>query len=108
MATKPQTAAAFAARLVASCHNAKTGAGIYQLHGHTIAKWDDTFNHEGEQLITLSWCGYYTPTTASHLNAILKALRAPTRVPYARARDLGVRGYNLYVRNGEGYALEEF
>jgi hypothetical protein len=107
MATKPQTAAAFASRLVASCHNAKTGAGIYQLHGHTIAKWEDSFNHEGEKLITLHWCGWYTPTTASHLNCILSALRAPSRVSYSRARDLGVKGYNLFIKNGECYALEE-
>jgi len=107
MATKPQTAAAFANRLVASCHNAKTGAGIYQLHGHTIARWEDSFEHEGEKLITLRWCGYYTQTTASHMNEILKALRAPTRVSYARARDTGLEGYNVYIRNGECYGVEE-
>jgi hypothetical protein len=106
MATKAQTAAAFANKLVASCHNAKTGAGIYQLHGHTIAKWEK-FEHEGEKLITLNWCGWYTPTTASHMNEILSALRAPTRVSYARARDLGVGGYNLYIKNGECYGVEE-
>lgn len=100
MATKPQTAVAFANRLVASCHNAKTGAGIYQLHGHTIARWEDSF-------ITLRWCGYYTPTTASHMNEILKAFRAPTRVSYARARDMGLDGYNVYIRNGECYGVEE-
>jgi hypothetical protein len=106
MATKQQTALAFINRLVASCHNAKTGAGIYQLHGHTIARWE-AFDCEGETLITMSWCGYYTPTTASHMNAILKALEAPTRVSYARARDLGVKGYNVFIRNGKCFGVEE-
>ena len=103
MATKAQTALAFASKLVASCHNARTGTGIYQLHGHTIAKWEssDTVNQNGDQCIVLLWCGFYTRTTASHMNEILKALGAPMRVSYAHARDNGVKGYELTIQDGE-------
>lgn len=103
MATKAQTAAAFAARLVASCHNARTGAGIYQLHGHTIAKWVDI---EGVTLVRLSWCDHYTQTTASHMNAILKALNAPELVSYAMNRDKKIIGYHLYIKDGYCYAMQ--
>jgi hypothetical protein len=102
MATQAQTAAAFAHKLAASCHNANTGAGIYQLHGHTIAKWETLdFGNGPEEVIRLLWCGFYTPTTASHMNEILKALDIPMRVSYARARDLGIKGYDLTMRDGK-------
>jgi hypothetical protein len=107
MATKAQVAAAFASRLVASCHNAQTSAGIYQLHGHTIAKWDQGHKCEGVEFIKLSWCGFYTLTTASHMNEILKALGAPVRVSYARARDLNTREYLVLTRNGKYIGHEE-
>ena len=108
MATKAQTAAAFASKLVASCHNARTGAGIYQLHGHTIAKWDDEFisDIKGVKLVHLSWCNHYTQTTASHLNEILYALSTDYRVSYAMNRDKKILGYHLYIKDGYCYAMQ--
>ena len=109
MATKSQTAAAFAHKLVASCHNAGTGAGIYLLHGYTIAKWETPDYGDGrEQIVNLSWCGWHTPTSASHMNDILKAIGAPMRVSYARARDRGIEGYTVFIRDGKFIGHEEF
>ena len=106
MATKAQTAAAFASKLVASCHNAQTGAGIYQLHGYTIAKWETLdFGNGPEEVIRLLWCGWYTPTTASHMNEILKALDVPMRVSYAR--DNGIQGYDLTMRDGRLFRQDD-
>jgi hypothetical protein len=33
------------------------------------------------------WGGFYTKTTASHMNAVLKAYGSSRRVSYAKARD---------------------
>jgi hypothetical protein len=82
MATKPQTAAAFAATRAAQCHNARTDGATYWLHGHPIAR------REGNALI-LDWCGWYTTTTASHMNQILRAFGFTCRLSYATARDAG-------------------
>jgi hypothetical protein len=107
MATKAQTAAAFASKLVASCHNARTGAGIYQLHGHTIAEWDQGYKCEGYEFTKLSWCNHYTRTTASHMNEILKALGAPVTVSYVHARNRGTWSYLVLIRDGKYVGHEE-
>jgi hypothetical protein len=82
MTTRQQTADAFAAGRAARCHNATATATTYRLHGHAIATRD------AAGAITFDWCGWFAPTTAAHLNAILKALQVPgPRVSYAAARD---------------------
>ena len=90
--TKDQLAHAFAAGATkGSCHNARITADTYYLHGNAIATVDRV-----NMTVTGNWCGYYTVTTASHLNAIIKALSQQSRltiehknVSYAKARDNG-------------------
>ena len=81
MATRQQTANAFAAHRAACCCNATATATTYLLHGHAIATRDAT------GAIHFDWCGWFTPTTAAHMNAVLRALGEPFRVSYAKARD---------------------
>lgn len=83
MATIDQVAAAFAAGNSAKCGNASTDGSGYKLHKTIIA----VKNANGG--VTLNWGGYYTPTTANHMNAVLKASGINTRVSYAQARDAG-------------------
>lgn len=52
----------------------------YRLHGNVIARLGEGDN------IELDWCGWYGPTTANHMNAILAAQGIPNRVGYAAAR----------------------
>lgn len=77
---KAELAKAFVAGGSGSCHNAVTDGSRYLLHGHAIAV------KEGKGVVFF-WHGYYTTTTASHMNEILRALGAPFRVSYANARD---------------------
>ena len=51
----------------------------YRLHGNVIAV-------RTSQGILFDWCGWYTGTTARHMNAILKAAGIGTRVSYSQAR----------------------
>lgn len=81
MPTIQQTAEAFAAGNTAKCHNAHTSHGAYVLHRSAIAK------RMPDGTVWGDWCGYYTRTTAAHLNAIANALGSPVRVSYAQARD---------------------
>lgn len=78
--TKEETARAFVAGRPGRCHNAHTDGTTYTLHTSPIAV------RVGDQ-IQFYWHGYYTVTTASHMNAVLKALGASFRVSYAAARD---------------------
>lgn len=80
MTTRQQVADAFAAGKPAKCHNAKTCGQHYLLHGNEIA----TRMPDGS--VHFSWCGWYTPTTAAHMNSILRALGSG-RVSYAKHRD---------------------
>jgi hypothetical protein len=80
--TKDELARAFVARKPGKCHNASTGGDVYTLHKSPIAV------HEGSAVVFF-WHGYYTTTTASHMNAILKAIGSDMRVSYAKARDTG-------------------
>lgn len=84
MATIEQVASAFAAGTTAKAGNAVTNGSEYKLHSTVIAK-----KQPGGVL--LNWDGWYTPTTANHMNHVLKALGINKRVSYAMARDAGYR-----------------
>lgn len=58
----------------------------YRLHGNVIAR---LLPADGS--IEFNWCGWYTPTTANHMNAILRAGGRSIRVSYARYRAADVR-----------------
>ena len=83
-----------------SCHNARVTPGEYRLHGHLIAK----VNYETGEVVG-DWCGHYTKTTASHLNAIIKALRQQSalkvcaNVGYANARDNSTEKFVIATKN---------
>lgn len=84
MSTIQQVAEAFVQGRAAKCHNASTDGKTYKLHNSVIARKGDDGNVLGN--VTADWCGFYTVTTASHLNAIGKALGATRRVGYAGIR----------------------
>lgn len=79
--TIDKTAQAFAAGRAAKCHNARTDGIAYVLHRSTIAK------RITPNIVRFDWSGWFTPTTASHMNAILDALNVRMHVSYAQARD---------------------
>jgi hypothetical protein len=84
--TKDQLAKAFVARKPGKCRNASTGGDVYTLYESPIAV------HEKDAVV-FYWHFFYTHTTASHMNAILKALGATFRVSYAQARDSGATAF---------------
>lgn len=90
MKTVKHVAAAFVAGDTAKCHNAYTDGWTYWLHGHPIAKRYDRGDYPFN--LTLNWCGWYTPTTTNHLNAIAKAVGA-RGVSYSQARAAGVKHF---------------
>lgn len=59
--------------------NAHTDGQAYYLHENPIV-----VKNGGKY--TFYWFGYYTQTTARHMNNVLSALDAPFRVSYAEAR----------------------
>ena len=73
-------ARAFAARRAGTCHNARTDGVTYTLHQSPIAV------RQGDAVV-FHWHGFYTKSTANHMNAILRALGAEFRVSFAQARD---------------------
>lgn len=77
---KTQLAQAFVAGQHGRCHNAHTDGQTYTLHKSPIAV------KEGDNIV-FYWHGFYTRTTAAHINEILRAMAAPFRVSYADARD---------------------
>ena len=77
--TKTEIARAFAQRKPGRCRNAHTDGATYTLHKSPIAVHKDG-------AVVFFWHGYYTVTTASHMNELLHALNAPFRVSYAQAR----------------------
>lgn len=79
---KTEIAQAFAQGKPGRCHNAHTDGQTYTLHKSAIAV------RTGNQCV-FYWHGWHTRTTAAHMNAILRALGAPTRTSYATARDSG-------------------
>jgi hypothetical protein len=84
-----QTAQAFAEQRSARCHNAVATDNTYLLHGHPIAQW------QPDGTLLLDWCGWYTRTTAAHMNAVLEACGFTFRVSYADARGRGVSTLQL-------------
>ena len=78
--TRQSTDDAFAQGIPGKCHNAMTDGQTYLLHGHPIAVKQD-----GN--VVFYWHGFYTRTTAAHMNDILRAIHADFRVGHARARD---------------------
>ena len=56
----------------------------YLLHNNIIAQFDPN-----NRSLSLHWCGWYSPTTANHMNAILRAFGIAQSVSYAQARDSG-------------------
>ena len=60
----------------------------YRLHDNIICR---QYEQGGE--LFFDWCGWYTPTTARHMNAILKAAGHAKRVSYAAHRDEGVEAF---------------
>ena len=86
MATKRQTAQAFVNGKSAKCHNAKTDGESYTLHRSIIAS-------RNLGTVTFNWCGFYTRTTAAHMDEILRELGSPRRVSYAQARDKQETGF---------------
>ena len=65
----------------------------YRLHGNVIASFNP-----GERTITFDWCGWYTPTTAAHMNEILRAVNSGMRVSYAQARDSGAVSFTAEMQ----------
>lgn len=88
--TIKKCAKAFVAGRKASCHNATTDGKQYLLHGHRIAE-------RHAQSVTFYWCGWYTVTTANHINHILKEIGADFRVSYARDRELGIQTFDASI-----------
>lgn len=85
MATIEQVARAFANGQSAKCHNASTDGVIYKLHDTIIARKVD-----GK--VEFNWGGWYTTTTANHMNAVIKAVygSGAHRVGCAGAREAKV------------------
>jgi len=80
---KYEIAKRFAAHLPGRVFNATTDGTGYVLHRSTIARWVSA------DTLVFDWCGFYTTTTASHMNQLLAALGIPQSVSHARARDRG-------------------
>ncbi len=83
MSTVKQVAEAFAAGNSATCGNAKTDGCTCELHGNRIAA------HHVVGKVLFNWCGWYTPTTANHMNEILRAMGAQIRVSASQAKKSG-------------------
>jgi hypothetical protein len=79
---KQQLAKAFVAGDSGPCHNAVTDGQTYWLHGHAIAVKTDGG-------VVFYWHGFWTITTASHMNEVLRALGAPFRVSRSTAAKEG-------------------
>lgn len=76
-----RVAKAFMQGKPATSHNSKTDGSSYWLHGNKIAQ-------KGiEGSVIINWCGWYTPTTANHLNHIAKAYNWDKRFSRKIAQD---------------------
>lgn len=85
---KTQLAKAFVAGNTGKCHNAHTDGNTYYLHGHPIVQ------KIGSEY-KFNWCGWYTQTTASHMNFVLRTLNAGVHVSAARHRDEGIDTFTV-------------
>lgn len=77
--TRQSTADAFAEGVPGRCHNAHTDGQTYTLYDSPIAVKTDG-------AVVFYWHGFYTRTTAAHMNDILRAIDADFRVGHALAR----------------------
>ena len=77
-----QLAQAFANGKAGRCHNAHTDGVTYTLHDSPIAV------RQGDAVV-FHWHGFYTHSTANHMNHILRAFGADFRASFWRARDTG-------------------
>ena len=82
------------------CHNARVEVyrlGVaYVLHGHTIAFYSPlSLALFGSDKIVYHWCGWYTTTTANHINHIIDADGRGKRVSYARHRDAYINNFSF-------------
>jgi len=84
---KRQLANAYAAGKPGACHNARSTGNTYLLHCNAIVE------RVNDCTWRFNWCGWYTPTTASHMNEVLRALGAPMRVSYTEARETKVTSF---------------
>lgn len=92
--TIKQVAKAFIEGRSAKCHNAHTDGVDYTLHRTVIARKHPT------GMIEFNWGGWYTTTTANHMNHILAELGKP-RVGHAQARNAGERTFLVDVWEAE-------
>lgn len=83
MATIQQVAEAFAKGLTAKSHNSSTNGTAYYLHGHRIAEKVDAHH------VRFDWCGWYTPTTANHMNYLLRAIGSQIKVSWSQRHESG-------------------
>lgn len=79
-----RVAQAFMQGKPATSHNSKTDGVSYWLHGNKIAEK----GYKGSVII--HWCGWYTRTTANHLNHIAKAFGHMRRFSAKVAKDYNV------------------
>lgn len=86
MPNTDKTAWAFVTGKPAKCHNAHTDGTSYVLHTSPIVT-KVTDPTTGAMHYAFYWHGYYTRTTAAHMNKVLKAMGSHKRVSYAEARD---------------------
>jgi hypothetical protein len=82
---------AFVAGKPGKCHNADTDGQRYRLHASDIVTKTDGGDY------VFDWCGWYTPTTANHINAVLRALGEPQ---HSRSSDEKAGVTTFTVRRG--------
>lgn len=88
-----RVAQAFMQGKPATSHSSKTDGQSYWLHGNKIAE-------KGiEGSVIINWCGWYTRTTANHLNHIAKTYNWSHRFSAKIARDESKSMEIMYVRH---------
>jgi hypothetical protein len=88
--TIDQVAEAFISGQRAKSHNSETDGKTYWLHGNDIAQKGVLGS------VIINWCGWYTPTTANHLNSIAKAYGVSHRFSRKLAQDSDISTEILY------------
>ena len=86
-----RVAQAFMQGKPATSHNSKTDGSSYWLHGNKIAE-----KGIGGSVI-IHWCGWYTPTTANHLNHISKVYSCNRRFSAKMAKDSNTSTEIMYA-----------
>lgn len=84
-----KTAQSFIDGKATRCHNAVTNGKQYLLHSTVICE------KQGNKYV-FNWGGYYTNTTANHMNFILSLLGKP-RISYAKHRKEDVSSFTVEV-----------